>query len=108
MSIIIFAPNVGKLRYNIYSKRVSWIECWEDEKEQSKKRKELIIENRMDLYDNFIREINIYRKETGASIEHISNVSGISRQSLSKYLNKTRVPKVITIKHICKSLGIDI
>ena len=107
MSIIIFAPNVGKLRYNMYSKRVTWIECWENEIDRRMRLEEEKIENRNNMYNKFLEEIDIYRRETGATQECISEKTGISRQSLSKYLNKTRVPKVITMKHICKSLGID-
>ena len=108
MSIIIFAPNVGKMRYDIYSKRVSWIEYWEREKVRKERIKEEKMEQRFNMYNNFLDKIDIYRKETGATQEYISEKTGISRWSLSKYLNKTRIPKIITMKHICESLGIDI
>ena len=60
------------------------------------------------MYQNFLREIDYYQEITGATQVDIARITGISRQSINKYLQGAKVPKVSTMRKIAEALGIDI
>ena len=106
-AIEILIPGVGKLIYRDggnYIGTIEWEEHWPD-KETIRQQK---IDERSEMYQTFLREINYYQKMTGFSQGDIAEATGISRRSINRYLSGAVAPKVSTMRKICESLGIDI
>ena len=106
--ILIMIPRKGKLIYNSVGSggtKIRWVEGpHEDERELKQREREM----RPDMYQNFLREIDWYQKITGASQGDIARLTGVSRQSINKYLSGVNSPKVSTMIKIADALGIDI
>lgn len=104
MSILVSIPGRGKLVYEYFGDKITWLEEWEDEKEIKQKEKEM----RPKTYGYFVFIVNEYMKKFGYTQQDIADISGVSRISINKYLTGRSVPKTSTMKKICDSLGIDI
>ena len=106
-AIEILIPRVGKLIFRdggSYIGTIEWLEHWVDERAVKQKERDM----RPEMYLNFLREIDHYQKMTGSSQKDIAEATGLSRQSINKYLSGETAPKVSTMKKICDALGIDI
>lgn len=107
MEIKIRIPGKGIFIYNPVGTRktkLKVIERWVDEKEE----KRIEREKRSDMYKTFLSMIRFYQKTYGSTQEDIAKLSGISRQSINKYLSGSVIPKVSTMRQICDSLDLDI
>lgn len=105
--ILVLIPGKGKLIYNSVGAggtKIRWIERWTDEKVEKQRERE----KRPDMYQNFLREIGWYQKNTGASQGDIARLTGVSRKSINKYLSGANTPKVSTMRKIADALGINI
>jgi DNA-binding XRE family transcriptional regulator len=103
MSILIKIPGRGKVIYEYFGDKLTWLEHWIDENEIKEKEREM----RPKLYDYFCFMIEEYMKDTGATQQDLADISGISRQSINKYLTGKSIPKNSTMKKICDSIGIE-
>ena len=97
-SIEIRIPQVGKLIYDNYYDEIKWIERCESAKE----------EDRSELYQYFVEVVKNYIDEYGVTQQEFADYVGISRQMLSKYLNGDSIPKIDTMRRICKIINVDI
>lgn len=104
MTIMIINPVKGKFLYDGISKRITWLEHFKDKEEIKEEEKEL----RLDMYQNFLNEINYYQKMTGISQSEIARKAGISRKSINEYLKGVNPPKISTMRKIAEALGIDL
>lgn len=105
--IKIYIPRKGVLIYNetgTTAGKITWLDRYADEKIIKQRDRE----ERSDMYQRFLSEIDIYQKRTGASQGTIAEITGISRQSINKYISGIVPPKVSTMRKIANSLGIDI
>ena len=59
------------------------------------------------LVEDFKTRIHKTMKERHLTQQNVSDLSGISRESINKYLSGKKTPKVSTMQKIYKSLGID-
>ena len=103
-SIRVSIPTVGILVYEYIGHHITWEKCWEDPvitKENTK-------EERFDMYQRFLSEIDIFQKETGATQATIAELTGISRTSVNRYLSGVAMPKTATMRSMAEKLGIDI
>lgn len=104
MKILIRSPGVGKFTYEFFDDKITWIEHWEDETETKKLNRDLRAKDYV-LFRNLIFE---FMDRTGATQQDIADISGVSRQSISKYLSCKSIPKSSTMNQICESLGIEL
>lgn len=104
MQIRIHIPHTGKVIYDFFGDKLTWLERWEDPNET--KRKERIY--RSDTYDRFVNEVGARMLELDLSQQDIADMTGISRKSINQYLGGRAIPKLSTMQHICKTLNIDI
>lgn len=104
MSIIIHIPNRGKLIYDGFRDEITWLAQYEDPKRKKAEERE----QRAELYLRFLNEMESFQKTNGASQGVIAERSGISRQSINKYLSGAVMPKTSTMKRICEALHIDL
>lgn len=100
MTIMIWSPGVGKFTYEWHGKKIKWIECWEDEREN----KRIERERRPKLYRYFKCLLEDYMETTGCTQQNIADMTGISRKSINEYLNGRQIPKSSTMYHILDSL----
>lgn len=103
-AIIVYIPGVGKLIYENMRNRITWLEHWKDEKLIKLQEKE----HRPEMYDRFRIVVNRYMFDNHMTHQEFADTVGVSRQMLSKYLNGDAIPKVSTMKRICKTIHIDI
>lgn len=99
--ILIRIPTKGKLIYNsvgVDSGKIRWIEKYEKKEEV----------DRWNMYQRFLTEIAYYQDMAGITQVDISRITGISRQSINKYLSGVVCPKVSTMRLMAEKLGIDI
>lgn len=104
MAIEIRIPSVGMFKYDYTDGQLECIEEWISPKEIKQMEKE----QRPDMYDNFCRTINSYLREHRVTHQQFADMVDISRMSLSKYLNGTSIPKVSTMRRICKQINVDL
>lgn len=103
-AITVYIPGVGKLIYENMRNRITWLEQWKDEtliKHQEK-------EHRPEMYGRFCTVVSCYMRDNRITHQEFADTVGVSRQMLSKYLNGDAIPKVSTMKRICKTIHIDI
>lgn len=106
-SIRIRNPRKGELIYKlVYLNHgiIEWKQQWQANEDIKKEEQSI----RPDMYQIFLSEIDLYQKETGASQGDIATMTGISRQSINKYLSGSAMPKVSTMRRIAEKLEIDI
>ena len=103
-SIRIRIPTVGILVYEYIGHHITWEKRWEDPAVAKNNAKEA----RFDMYQRFLSEIDIFQKETGVTQKRISEITGISQHSVSKYLSGVVMPKMSTMRLMAERLGIDI
>ena len=106
-SIRINNPRKGEFVYKLVTfghGQIIWKHRWKTDDDIRKEEREI----RPDMYQNFLREIDRYQIETGASQGKISTITGISRQSINKYLSGAIPPKVSTMRKIAETLGLNI
>ena len=103
MKIKIWSPCVGIFTYEYFGNKIEWLERWDDENKIKEQEREM----RPKLYEYFLFMIEEYMKDTGATHQDLADISGISRQSISKYLSGKLIPKTSTMKKICDSIGIE-
>lgn len=104
MTIRVMIPGVGKILYDCEKDDITWIERWRDEEEE----KRLAIERRPSMYEHFVETIINYMDENQMTHQEFADMVGISRISISKYLNGRSIPKVSTMLEICEKINIDI
>lgn len=103
-SMIVRIPTVGKLIYDKIDNKVTWLEHGEDNEELRRREKE----RRPELYEQFRYIVEHYLRDNRMTHQQFADLVGVSRQSLSKYLNGDAIPKISTMKRICKTINIDI
>lgn len=104
MNIIIHVPKKGKLIFDYPTDSLKWIEEWTDEKELKQQEREM----RPDMYNQFCDKVEQYMYDHRLTHQQFADMVGISRWSLSRYLNNERIPKVSTMRRICEAANIDI
>ena len=104
MSIIVYIPTKGKVIYEYLDNDLTWLEKREDILE--KKRHDSVM--RPKTYTYFCFVVEQYMQEHHMTQQEFSDLVGISRRSLIKYLQGHSVPKVSTMRKICENIGIDI
>ena len=104
MSIMVRIPGVGKIIYEYFGDKITWLEHWIDDEEVKRREKE----ERPNIYNKFCRSIELYMIDNHLTQQQFADIVGISRQSLIKYLNHHAIPKVNTMRRICKEINIDI
>lgn len=104
MTLKIYIPGVGKLIYEYFGDKITWLERWTDERQLREREQEM----RPELYERFCLIINGYMKLNNMTQQQFADLVGISRRSLNKYLNSVSIPKVSTMKQICKSINIEL
>ena len=97
-SIEVRIPEVGKLIYNYYYDEIEWLEKYEPIQK----------EDRSELYIRFKQAVENYIDEYDVTHQEFADYVDISRQMLSKYLNGDAIPKIDTMRRICKIIDIDI
>lgn len=106
-SIRIINPRKGEFVYRlVYLNHgiIEWKQRWRTDNDIKKEEQSI----RSDMYQIFLSEIDLYQKETGASQGDIAAMTGISRQSINKYLSGSVVPKVSTMRRIAEKLKFNI
>lgn len=103
-AITVYIPGVGKLIYENLHHKIVWLEHWEDEKLIRQREKE----QRPEIYERFRMSVGNYMRTNHMTHQEFADMVGISRQMLSKYLNGDVIPKVSTMRRICKNIHIDI
>ena len=103
MTILVSIPTVGKLKYEYFGDRITWLERWEDPRELRRLEKE----RRTKDYSYFQFVVQEKMDSCGLSQGDISNITGYSRQSINAYLSGRRIPKLSTMIEITEALGID-
>lgn len=103
-TIKVYIPGVGKLIYENYNHRITWLEHWKDEKLIKQQEKEM----RPEMYERFCIIIENYMRSNRMTHQEFADTVGVSRQMLSKYLNGDAIPKVSTMRRICKIIHIYI
>lgn len=102
--MVVRIPGVGKLLYDMYYDEINWLEHWEDKAKIKLREKE----RRSELYERFCFVIKRYLHDNHMTHQQFADMVGISRKSLSKYLNGDSIPKTSTMKRICETIDIDI
>lgn len=103
-AIEMLIPGAGKLIYQSDRDKIIWIERYNDEKEIKRQEKK----NRYKMYIRFRFLVEEFMKNRNMTQHEFSEYVEISRQSLSRYLNGSSIPKVSTMRQICKHMNIDI
>lgn len=106
-SIRIVNPRKGEFIYRlVYINHgiIEWEYQWETDSDIRKEERSI----RPGMYQNFLSEIDRFQKETGAYQGEISSITGISRQSINKYLSGSVIPKVSTMRRIAEKLNLDV
>lgn len=104
MVIEIRIPSVGKYLYDYRDGELTCLEHWTDKKEVVSHKKQ----QREDMYSEFCGRIEEYLYFNKMSHQQLSDKVGISRQSLSKYLNGSMIPKINTMKQIYEAINIEL
>ena len=104
MNLIVLIPGRGKLNYSCSNDRITWLQRWEDEKELKQYNKEI----RPVVYEEFCEKVTDYMRYHKLSNQEFCDQAGISRVSLSKYLNGGSIPKLGTMCRICEKMNIDL
>ena len=104
MAIIVRIPNKGKVRYEYLDDEITWLEHWTNNKEKKQRENEL----RPKTYGYFCFVIEQYMENHQMTQQQFADLVGISRRSLIKYLQGQSIPKVNTMRRICKTINIDI
>lgn len=105
--IKVYIPSKGVLIYNeagTTSGNIIWIEKYIDDKAIKQEERKM----RSGMYQKFLSEIYTYQRKTGATQVEIAELTGISRQSINKYMSGIKIPKVSTMRRIADSIGINI
>ena len=103
-AIIVRIPNKGIVRYESFDNELIWLDRWEDPKEIKRRENE----KRPKTYGYFCFVVEQYMKEHNMTQQEFSDMADISRRSLIKYLKGYAIPKVSTMRRICKIINIDI
>lgn len=98
MTIEVLIPDVGKLIYSKYDNSLVWLERRANESEYV----------RPELYNRFCIFVRAYIRDHNMTYQEFADYVSVSRQSLSKYLNGDRMPKVSTMRNICRQIKINI
>ena len=103
MQITISIPNKGRVIYEYFGNKLTWLERWKSSDEVRERSKML----RINTYEYFLERVDTEMIERNLTQQDIADMSGISRISINKYLGRRAIPKMSTMKQICDSLGID-
>ena len=102
MTILIIVPGVGKFKYEYYGKHLITIEEFEDKEakrwDRIDERERRIIEMKEDL-PRIMRERNLTQQD-------VADLSGVSRESINKYLSGRKSPKLSTLEKIYSGLDL--
>ena len=104
MQILIRIPNKGKVIYEYFGDKLTWIEYYKTDEEikQNKRTK------RVKTYSYFIFRLNEEMEERGLTQQDIADMTGISRMSINKYLGERAIPKMSTMRQIADAVGFRI
>lgn len=103
MTIHIKIPTVGVVTYEHFGDKLTWLERWEDPKEQRRRE----IESRMKEYGYFKFVVLDKMEFENLSQRDVANITGYSRKSINEYLTGKSIPKRSTMIAITEALGID-
>lgn len=101
MSLLITVPGLGKFTYEYFRKTLEMVE----EFETSSERKTRLQNERNNLLTKFMEEVPKIMKENKISQRALSDMSGVSRQSINKYLSGKKIPKTTTMNQIYDALN---
>ena len=104
MNLIVLIPGRGKLNYSCSNDRIIWLQRYEDERDLKTRAKSL----RPIVYEDFCEKVTQYMRYHKMTNQEFCDQAGISRKSLSKYLNHDSIPKLDTMRRICEKMNIDI
>lgn len=104
MKILIMSPGLGKFTWGWFDDTIVWLEEWVDEK--IVKREDDSMRSANYTYLKLLLEG--YMKQHEYTQQDISSKTGVSRQSLSKYLSGKAIPKTSTMKKICDALELEL
>ena len=97
------APGLGKFTYEWFPDKITWIEHWIDEKAVKLAEKEMRPKN----YTYFIFLLECFMEDNDLSQGDVADKTGVSRQSINKYLTGKAIPKLKTMRMISNKLGLD-
>lgn len=98
MSIKVYIPQDGIYKYEFFGNRLTLLEEYVDPvKVRVRKRFERDVQ---------MEHISETMKNRGISQKDLSSMSGVSRQSINKYLSHDRTPKQSTVDILMDALGI--
>jgi DNA-binding XRE family transcriptional regulator len=103
MSILVSIPAVGKLKYEYFGDKITWLERWEDPRAT----KRLDEERRRKDYSYFQFAVQDKMDELGLSQGDVADITGYSRKSINAYLTGRSIPKLSTMIDITEALGIE-
>ena len=103
MKILISIPTVGKLIYDYFGDKITWLEVWDDPKEI----KRIEAEKRDRDYSYFLFAVQDRMDALDLSQGDVADITGYSRVSINKYLTGRTIPRLSTMIDITTALGID-
>ena len=103
MTRLICIPTVGKLTYEYFGDKITWLERWEDPRELRR----LEEERRMKDYSYFQFAVQDKMDTMGWSQRDVADITGYSRKSINAYLTGRSIPRLDTMMDITRTLGID-
>lgn len=104
MQITISIPNEGKVVYEYFGNKLTWLEKWESPEEERIRKNKF----RDNTYNYFLDELNRVMHERDLTQQDVANITGLSRKSINEYLGQKAIPKIGTMRLICNALDIDI
>lgn len=104
MQILIRIPNKGKVIYEYFGNKLTWIEHYKTDEEIKQKKRT----DRVKTYSYFLFRLNEEMEERGLTQQDIADMTGISRMSINKYLGERAIPKMSTMRQIADAVGFRI
>ena len=101
MQILIRIPNKGKVIYEYFGNKLTWIERWRTPEEERERKKTY----RQNIYEDFLDDLNLIMFDRNLTQQDVADMSGISRMSINKYLGRRAIPKMSTMQQIADAVG---
>ena len=95
----IIIPSKGTLLYDADFDTIEWVD-----------KREVVDKDisRNEAYEKFCEVVEDYMCANHMSDQKFADMVNISRRMMSNYLNRHAIPKLSTMKRICKTIGVDI
>lgn len=103
MQILIRIPGKGKVIYEWFGNKLTWVEHYETDEEIKRKKRT----KRVKTYGYFLFRVNEEMEVRNLTQQDIADMSGVSRKSINRYLGERAIPKMSTMRQIASALGID-